>query len=80
MLCKPSAGNGGHKMSRCSWFTVYGNFKFYRGIIWRLHQKSFAKDLLARDSNVILLDEFDKANSIFHSAFYQLFDEGIFED
>ncbi|WP_204248044.1 hypothetical protein, partial [Lachnoclostridium sp. An131] len=36
MLCKPSAGNGGHKMSRYSWFTVYGNFKFYRGIIWRL--------------------------------------------
>ena len=23
MLCKPSAGNGGHKMSRYSWFTVY---------------------------------------------------------
>ena len=23
MLCKPSAGNGGHKMSRYPWFTVY---------------------------------------------------------
>ena len=23
MLCKPAAGNGGHKMSRYSWFTVY---------------------------------------------------------
>ena len=34
----------------------------------------------ARDSNVILLDEFDKAYSVFHSAFYQLFDEGIYED
>ncbi len=44
------------------------------------NQKSFAKDLLARDSNVILLDEFDKANPVFHSAFYQLFDEGVFED
>ena len=30
--------------------------------------------------NVILLDEFDKAYSVFHSAFYQLFDEGIYED
>ena len=46
----------------------------------RYNEKSFAKDLLGRDSNVILLDEFDKANSIFHSAFYQLFDEGIYED
>lgn len=32
------------------------------------------------ESNIILLDEFDKANPIFHSAFYQLFDEGIYED
>jgi ATP-dependent Clp protease ATP-binding subunit ClpA len=29
---------------------------------------------------VILIDEFDKANSVFHSAFYQLFDDGVFED
>lgn len=29
---------------------------------------------------MILLDEFDKAYSVFHSAFYQLFDEGIYED
>lgn len=41
---------------------------------------SFAKDLLMRKSNVILLDEFDKCPSLFYSAFYQLFDEGIFED
>lgn len=46
----------------------------------RYNEKSFAKDLLGRDSNVILLDEFDKANSIIHSAFYQLFDEGTYED
>ena len=44
------------------------------------HEKSFAKDLLGRESDVILLDEFDKANPIFHSAFYQLFDDGIYED
>lgn len=43
-------------------------------------QSSFAKDLLERESNVILLDEFDKPAPVFHSAFYQLFDEGIFED
>ncbi|OTY75365.1 hypothetical protein BK749_14070 [Bacillus thuringiensis serovar vazensis] len=41
---------------------------------------SFAKDLLDRETNVILLDEFDKAHPMFYSAFYQLFDEGIYTD
>ena len=44
------------------------------------NQNSFAKELLERESNVILLDEFDKPNPVFYSAFYQLFDEGIFSD
>ncbi len=39
-----------------------------------------AKDLMERESNVILFDEFDKPNPVFHSAFYQAFDEGIYED
>lgn len=43
-------------------------------------EKSFAQDLMGRTSNVILLDEFDKANPVFNSAFYQLFDEGVYED
>ena len=43
-------------------------------------QPCFAKDLLERESNVILLDEFDKPAPVFHSAFYQLFDEGVFEN
>jgi len=41
---------------------------------------SLAKDLMERESSVILFDEFDKPNTLFHSAFYQLFDEGIYED
>lgn len=41
---------------------------------------SFAKDLLDRETNIILLDEFDKAHPLFYSAFYQLFDEGIYTD
>lgn len=45
-----------------------------------IHDKSFSKDLLDRKTNVILLDEFDKSNTVFHSAFYQLFDEGLFVD
>ena len=42
--------------------------------------RSFAADLLERQSNVVIFDEFDKTGSVFHSAFYQLFDEGIFVD
>ena len=41
---------------------------------------SLAKDLMERESSVILFDEFDKPNPLFHSAFYQLFDEGVYED
>lgn len=41
---------------------------------------SLAKDLIDRETNVLLLDEFDKAHPLFYSAFYQMFDEGLFED
>ena len=62
-------------------FSMYQNNEFANYLFGgKYNEKSFAKDLLARDSNVILLDEFDKAYSVFHSAFYQLFDEGIYED
>jgi ATP-dependent Clp protease ATP-binding subunit ClpA len=43
-------------------------------------QDSFAKQLINRESNVILLDEFDKAHPAVYGAFYQVFDEGIFKD
>ena len=42
--------------------------------------RSFAADLLERQSNVVIFDEFDKTGGAFHSAFYQLFDEGVFVD
>lgn len=62
-------------------FSMFQNNEFASYLFGGSHSKSsFAKDLLDRESNVILLDEFDKANSLFHSAFYQLFDEGVFED
>ncbi len=41
---------------------------------------SFAKDMMARESNVILIDEFDKVNPTFYNAFYELFDEGRYVD
>ena len=43
-------------------------------------EDSFSKTLLNRDSNVILLDEFALAPAFFHSTFFQMFDEGIYED
>lgn len=60
---------------------MYQNNQFATYLFGGAHyEKSFAKDLLDRKSNVLLLDEFDKAHPSFHSAFYQLFDEGIYED
>ncbi|MBY7141734.1 AAA family ATPase [Virgibacillus sp. NKC19-3] len=62
-------------------FSMYQNNQFATYLFGGAHyEKSFAKDLLDRESNVLLLDEFDKAHPSFHSAFYQLFDEGIYED
>ena len=62
-------------------FSMYQNSQFSTYLFGGAHyERSFAKDLLDRESNVLLLDEFDKAHPSFHSAFYQLFDEGIYED
>ena len=43
-------------------------------------EDSFARRLIRRSSNLILLDEFDKVSSGFYNAFYQMFDEGLFVD
>ncbi len=43
-------------------------------------KNSLARELIRRNSNVILLDEFDKVPPAFYNAFYQMFDEGIFVD
>ena len=62
-------------------FSMFHNEKFASYLFGGTHSEaSFARDLLDRESGVILIDEFDKANSVFHSAFYQLFDGGAFED
>ncbi len=45
------------------------------------HSKSsLARDMMGRESNVILIDEFDKVNQLFYNAFYELFDEGRYVD
>ena len=62
-------------------FSMYHTERFASYIFGGAHQEpSFAHDLLDRESGVILIDEFDKANPVFHGAFYQFFDEGVFED
>lgn len=62
-------------------FSMFQNNEFANYLFGGQHsQNSFAKELLDRESNVILLDEFDKANNVFYSAFYQFFDEGIYND
>jgi ATP-dependent Clp protease ATP-binding subunit ClpA len=62
-------------------FSMFHSEKFASYLFGGTHvEASFARDLLDRSSGVILIDEFDKANSIFHSAFYEVFDEGVFED
>jgi ATP-dependent Clp protease ATP-binding subunit ClpA len=62
-------------------FSMFHSDKFASYLFGGTHSEpSLAHDLLDRDSGVILIDEFDKANPVFHSAFYQLFDGGAFED
>ncbi|PDY66851.1 ATPase [Bacillus cereus] len=45
------------------------------------HSKpSLARDLLSRESNTVLIDEFDKVHPNFYNAFYEMFDEGVYQD
>lgn len=41
---------------------------------------SLARDLLSRETNIVLIDEFDKVTPSLYNVFYQMFDEGEFED
>ena len=62
-------------------FSMFQNDKFSSYLFGGAHsESSFARELLDRESGIILLDEFDKVNPIFHNGFYQLFDDGVFED
>lgn len=62
-------------------FSMFNSEEFASYLFGGKHsQNCLAKELLERESNIILFDEFDKIHPVFHSAFYQLFDEGIYED
>lgn len=62
-------------------FSMMQTQEAYDYVFGAEHSKSsFARDMMGRESNVILIDEFDKVNSLFYNAFYELFDEGRFVD
>lgn len=62
-------------------FSMMQTNEAYNYVFGAEHSKgSFAKDMMARESNVILIDEFDKVNPAFYNAFYELFDEGRYID
>lgn len=62
-------------------FSMLQNERAYDYLFGGKHGvNTFAYELLNRKSNVILLDEFDKVQPTFFSAFYELFDEGTFTD
>lgn len=62
-------------------FSMQQTMDAYQYIFGADHgEDSLARELIRRNSNVILLDEFDKVSPSFYNAFYQMFDEGIFVD
>ena len=62
-------------------FSMMQTNEAYEYLFGAEHSKaSFARDLLARESNVVLIDEFDKVNVALYNMFYQLFDEGRYVD
>lgn len=62
-------------------FSMMQSNEAYNYIFGAEHSKnSLARDMLSRESNVILIDEFDKVHPSLYNAFYELFDEGIFVD
>ncbi|MGE4528954.1 MAG: AAA family ATPase [Rhodospirillaceae bacterium] len=62
-------------------FSMFHSGEFASYLFGGRHsQICLAKELMERESNILLFDEFDKPNPVFHSAFYQLFDEGVYCD
>lgn len=62
-------------------FSMMQTAEAYDYLFGAEHSKaSFARDLLGRESNIVLIDEFDKVQSGLYNMFYQLFDEGRFVD
>lgn len=62
-------------------FSMMQTTEAYNYVFGAEHSKgSLAREMMARESNIILIDEFDKVNPAFYNAFYELFDEGRYVD
>ncbi|WP_278867413.1 AAA family ATPase [Varibaculum cambriense] len=62
-------------------FSMMQTQEAYEYLFGAEHSKaSFARDLLARESNIVLIDEIDKVDPRLYNMFYQLFDEGLYVD
>lgn len=62
-------------------FSMMQTNEAYNYVFGSEHSKaSFARDMMSRESNVILIDEFDKVSPNFYNAFYEVFDEGKYVD
>lgn len=62
-------------------FSMQQTSEAYQYIFGAEHgENCLARELIRRESNIILLDEFDKVHPSFYNAFYQMFDEGVFVD
>lgn len=62
-------------------FSMMQTNEAYEYLFGAEHSKaSFSRDLLGRESNVVLIDEFDKVQPSLYNMFYQLFDEGRYVD
>lgn len=74
------SGAVGGELTRVQ-FSMMQTQEAYEYLFGAEHSKaSFARDLLARESNVVLIDEFDKVDPRLYNMFYQLFDEGRYVD
>ena len=70
----------GGKLMRIQ-FSMMQTQEAYEYLFGAEHSKaSLARDLLGRESNVVLIDEFDKVSPTLYNMFYQLFDEGRYVD
>lgn len=77
---KSISGSLGGELLRIQ-FSMMQTEEAYNYVFGAGHAKSsLAKDMLGRESNVVLIDEFDKVNPVFYNAFYELFDEGKYVD
>lgn len=77
---KSISNSMGGKLMRTQ-FSMMQTSEAYDYIFGSEHSKnSFARDMLSRETDIVLIDEFDKVNPVFYNAFYELFDEGVFTD